>query len=198
MKNTEVTNKAIKRLTTMLFFSLALLGIGFGVNAVIYFKLTETLTKSIWFVSGEQVYKGVRLDDYQVDQVEIKSHAKLFYSFMFSFDINNYSDHIKYASDYLTDVETGRLIQNRFVDQGLYNRLVQSNSSIATVLDSIHVDMNSYPYKVYAECTQYVYNTSGKSNLPFVNTFEVHNLKKRDDNNVHGLQIRNWQNKRVE
>lgn len=192
------TNTAIKRLTTMLYLTIALLGGGFIVNAIMYNKIVSTLSESIWFRSGEQVYKGVRTDNYDVDEVEIRSHSKLFYSYMFSFGVDSYNDNLKYAKDNLIDVQTGRVIENRFQEQKLYDKLLNTNSEIATILDSASINLDSYPYVVTAYCTQYIYNSTGKSDLPFVNSFDVYKMDKRTDENPHGLQIRNWKNVRVE
>ncbi len=198
MKSSQITGKTIKRLTTLLYMTIILLGAGFLGTAVMYNKLTDRLTETIYFRTGERVYKGTRMDDYQVDEVEIRSHSKLFYSYQFSFGLDNYASNIEFTQNNLTDIETAKSIQNRFQDQSLYNRLVQTNSSIATVLDSADINMDGYPYRVKAYCTQYIYNSTGKSSLPFVNTFDVYKKDKRTDENIHGLEVRNWKNIRVE
>lgn len=158
--------------------------------------------KSVYFISNDGTYKGVLAENYVTGPVEIRSHVKLFYSFMFSFTADSYEFNTNYAKDNLVDLETGVVIQRSFDANQIHSKLLRiEGGEILTVVKSedIEIDMEKEPYRVRAYCTQYIFDGTGKSEIKFVNEFEiVASGIRRNDLNPHGLQLRKWRNIEVD
>lgn len=163
----------------------------------LYSEARNNYSDSAYFISPDMTYLGTMQHDYHMSAVEIRAMTRLFYSTMFTFSADSYHNNLKYAKENLVDYETGVYIESRFTQADMFNQLLRSNGSLLTVLDSIGpVDLRKEPVRVIAYCHQSVVVGEEKSNVPFINEFDVYYEGiPRTDENPFGIQIRNWRNK---
>lgn len=164
--------------------------------------LVDQYTNLAYVISPEMTYIGKVQRGYTVSEVELRAHARLFYSTMFSFTADNYKENVTFAKDNLVDYQTGLYIESNFTDPevDLYNQLLRTNGEMVTLLDSISPpDLRKEPIEITAYCRQYLVSGEEKSEQSFVNTYQVYYSGiARTDDNPFGLQIRNWKNIKVD
>jgi conjugative transposon TraK protein len=131
---------------------------------------------------------------------EIRDQVKIFHTLFFNVppDMDmikkNMDKALAYADrsayDYYQDL----------VESGFYKKLVGADAYQQIDVDSIAVDVTSYPYKAIAQCTQWITRGSNRSKYSLVTTCSLVDIP-RSANNLHGLMIRKFtviENKQLE
>lgn len=89
---------------------------------------------------------------------------------------------------------------NDLQEQGFYSRMVQGNVTQQILIDSVRVDMSSYPYPETTWAKVYVVRESNISSYDFVSTGRLVDVG-RSKSNPHGFMLERFQvvrNERIE
>lgn len=162
------------------------------------FVAVASVVMSLNFVEGQkrQVYvldKGQSLLALQSDgqatrDLEVMDHVTRFHELFFNMAPNastieqninralNLSDRSAY--DYWSDLS----------EKGFYQRLVQANITQQMVVDSVRVDISSYPYQARCYAHQYMIRESNITAYDFESTCQLIDVE-RSPVNPHGLMI---------
>ena len=137
--------------------------------------------------SGEDAYRDL----------EVKDHIERFHELMFNLSPN--SESIKRnldralpmsdrsAYDYWSDLS----------ERGFYSRIVSANISQEIVIDSVKVDMSSYPYQAKTYAKVFMLRESNITAYDFESSCRLVDVE-RSQSNPHGLMIEKFRVSRNE
>lgn len=128
--------------------------------------------------SGQDAYRDL----------EVKDHIERFHELMFNISPNSESikrnlDRAlvmsdKSAYDYWSDLS----------ERGFYSRIVSANISQEIVIDSVKIDMSSYPYQAKTYATVFMLRESNITAYDFESSCRLVDVE-RSPSNPHGLMI---------
>ncbi|MCG8339947.1 MAG: hypothetical protein MI674_01550 [Cytophagales bacterium] len=149
--------------------------------------------KSIWVLSpSKQVYHAeLNYDIQSPDRIyEYQNHLKLFYSLFFSYDENNYQQHIEDAL-YLID-DSGQELYQLYQDNRLYDQVLQNNLIVQAQVDSISINMDQLPREGVVYARQFIKNTAHSAGQTAIQnmhaTFLLQDVA-RSIKNPHGVKL---------
>jgi conjugative transposon TraK protein len=123
--------------------------------------------------------------------VEASDHVRVFHHFFFTLspDDKAIQQNIRKAL-YLGDESVKRQYDN-LRENGYYANIISGNVSQEVIVDSIHIDISSYPYYFQCHGTQKITRTTSVVTRSLVTEGYLRNVE-RSDNNPHGLLIERW------
>ena len=152
--------------------------------------------KSIWVISpSKQVYHAELSHDIQGPAriYEYQNHVKLFYSLFFSYDENNYKDHIEDALYLIGD--SGQALYALYQDNHLYDQILQNNLIVEAHVDSICIDMDKLPRQGVVYARQFIKNTAHNASQTTIQnmhaSFSLQDVG-RSSKNPHGVKLDNF------
>jgi conjugative transposon TraK protein len=92
---------------------------------------------------------------------------------------------------YLAD-SSAKTAYDNLREAGYYNNLVSGNISQQVTVDSIRLDMNSYPYGFTCFATERLVRSTSTTTRSLVTQGYARNVS-RSDNNPHGFLIERWE-----
>lgn len=122
-------------------------------------------------------------------QMEVENHVERFIELFWSMDQFTYNDNIEKALYMVGD--QGKEIRRQRVAQRYAEKLKQTNVTCVATMDSIKLDMKSYPYKVLAYGTQVFSDTEGNTKRKSLKLYCTVSETGRGENNLFGLLIDN-------
>jgi conjugative transposon TraK protein len=160
-----------------------------------------TLYKSFSMVSKMQdkVYilaNGKALEAYASDRkdnipVEARDHVKTFHTLFFTLDPDDkvIRQNVTKAL-YLAD-DSAKRIYDDLKENGYYAGIISGNVSQTIQVDSVTVDINSYPYRFRCYATQNIIRTTSIVYRSLITEGNLRNVS-RSDNNPHGFLVERW------
>lgn len=123
--------------------------------------------------------------------VEARDHVKMFHYYFFTLDPDDkvIATHITKAL-YLADGTAKRQYDN-LKETGYYSSLISGNISQEVVIDSIRIDISSYPYYFRWQGSQRIIRPASIVTRSLVTEGYLRNVG-RSDNNPHGFLIERW------
>jgi conjugative transposon TraK protein len=188
MKNIETAFQHVRGFTTILV-------IGNFITLCYYEYSREK------FMTGVQnrlyiLYNGKALEAFAAERkdnigVEARDHVKTFHQLFFTLDpddkvIRANLDRALYLADGSAKKEYDNLSEN-----GYYAGIIAGNISQQIRVDSVTVDLKSYPYAFKCYATQSIIRTTSTVTRSLITEGELRNVS-RSDNNPHGFLIQRW------
>jgi len=93
---------------------------------------------------------------------------------------------------YLADISAKKQYDN-LRESGYYNNLISANISQEITVDSIRLDVNSYPYQFTCFATEKLVRTSNTITRKLITRGRVRDIETQSDNNPHGFLIEDWE-----
>ena len=123
--------------------------------------------------------------------VEARDHVKMFHHFFFTLDPDDkmIQANIRKAL-YLADVSAKRQFDN-LKENRYYSNLISGNISQDIEVDSIQIDLNSYPYYFRYYSKQRITRATSIVLRSLITEGYLRNVH-RTDNNSHGFLIERW------
>jgi len=160
-----------------------------------------TIYKSYQLVGSSQQHiyilaNGKALEAFSADRkdnipVEARDHVKMFHHYFFSLDpddkvIKSNITKALYLADGSAKIQYDNLKEN-----GYYSNIISGNVSQDVDVDSIVINLNSYPYyfKCYAE--ERIIRPTSIVTRDLITEGNLRNVT-RSDNNPHGFLIEKW------
>ncbi|WP_432221791.1 conjugative transposon protein TraK [Flavobacterium sp. TMP13] len=177
---------------------------GFSIVVVLgcIFISCYAIYKSFATVSGMQdkVYvlaNGKALEAFASDRkdnipVEAKDHVKTFHQHFFSLDPDDkvIKEHVTKAL-YLAD-ESAKRVYDNLKENGYYAGIISGNISQEIAIDSISINLDSYPYVFVCYAKQQIVRTTSVVHRSLITKGNLRNVS-RSDNNSHGFLIEKWE-----
>lgn len=141
--------------------------------------------------NGASLIMALSQDIYQNRVAEAKSHVKMFHNAFFTISPE------KSAIDYNMNLAlalAGRDAADRYqllVEDGFFDRIIAAGINCEIMIDSVSVDVSTYPYKATLWGKTSVVRTSNVTYRNLLTECELVNCARSDDN-PHGFLIEKW------
>ncbi|MGN8068402.1 conjugative transposon protein TraK [Mucilaginibacter sp. 22184] len=125
--------------------------------------------------------------------VELRDHIKTFHQYFFNLSPDDKAIQANVSKAlYLAD-ESAKKQYDNLRESGYYNNLISANISQEIEVDSIHLDINVYPYTFTCYATQKLVRSSSTANRKLITQGQVRDIKTQTDNNPHGFLVQGWE-----
>lgn len=175
--------------------SIAIVSIlGFVIATVMYIlqyhRIQEYYQQKTYVITNWGTFPASYYDGRKVSKIEAQNHVETFVKNMFAHSAETYYEHINYALN-LIDEESGKRIYHDFEEGEVHKNYVRYGSHTEIKIDSVVLDMNTFPNtgKVYA--LQEVHIGNDVRSLPIAASFQIIQTY-RHEKNPYGLELTNF------
>lgn len=188
LKNIETAFQHVRAFTIAVVLC-AFLAIGFTVYQCR--ALISTIQSRVYILFNGKVLDAIAADRKDNVAVEARDHVKTFHQLFFTLSPDDKANQANLGKAlYLADESAKREYDN-LSESGYYANIISGNISQALQVDSVNIDLSSYPYAFKCFATQSIIRTSSTVTRSLVTTGELRNVA-RSDNNPHGFLIQRW------
>ena len=159
-----------------------------------FFTASQLVSKAqnrIYILSGAKAMEAVAGERKDNIPVEARDHIRIFHLLFFTLDPDEkvINDNLGRAL-YLADGSARRVYEN-LKESGYYAGVISANISQRLTVDSLRLDLSSYPYyfRVYGQET--IIRTTSIVTRDLVTEGFLRDVS-RSDNNPHGFLIERW------
>ena len=155
------------------------------------FRAVELAQKRIYVLSSGKVLEALAGDRKDNLPVEARDHIRSFHQYFFSLDPDEkvITANINHAL-YLADASAVHLYES-LKENGYYTGIISGNISQQIAIDSISLDMTSYPYYFRCFAVQKIIRPTSLVTRSLITEGWLRNTS-RSDNNPHGFLIERW------
>jgi conjugative transposon TraK protein len=155
------------------------------------FLLVANMQSKVYILANGKALEAYASDRKDNIVVEAKDHIKAFHQFFFTLDPDEkvIQTNITKAL-YLADASAKREYDN-LKENGYFSNIISGNISQQITIDSVHVDINQYPYYFRCYATQNIIRTTSIVSRSLLTEGFLRNVS-RSDNNSHGFLIERW------
>jgi conjugative transposon TraK protein len=188
LKNIDTAFKHIR------LFSLALIvACAFICCYTVYksFRLITQTQERIYILSNAKALEAYSAERRDNIPVEARDHVKMFHYYFFTLDPDDkmIQANVNKAL-YLADISAKRQYDN-LKESRYYSNIISGNISQDIEVDSIHLDLDSYPYYFRYYSTQRIIRATSVVMRSLITEGYLRNVA-RSDNNSHGFLIERW------
>lgn len=188
MKNIDTAYMYIRSFTLIVIASCFLL-----CAFVLYksYSLIEQTQSKVYILAGGKALEAYAADGKDNIPVEARDHIKTFHKLFFTLDPDEkvIQNNLTKAL-YLADGSAKREYDN-LRESGYYSSIIAGNISQQITVDSVSLDMNSYPVTFRCYATQNIIRTTSTVSRSLITEGQLRNVS-RSDNNPHGFLIERW------
>jgi conjugative transposon TraK protein len=188
LKNIETAFQHV-RTFTIAVIACAFLAVGFTVYQCR--ALISTIQSRVYILFNGKVLDAVAADRKDNVAVEARDHIKTFHDLFFTLSPDDKANQANIGKAlYLADESAKRAYDN-LSESGYYANIISGNISQQLQVDSVSLDLRSYPYAFRCYATQSIIRTSSTVTRSLITSGELRNIS-RSDNNPHGFLIQRW------
>jgi conjugative transposon TraK protein len=160
---------------------------------VIYnsYKATTAVESRIYILANGKALEAFAGDRKENIPVEARDHVKMFHQYFFSLDPD---DKVIQANItralYLADGSAKRVYES-LKENNYYTGIIAGNVSQEINVDSVSLNMNSYPYYFRCYATEKITRPNNITTRSLITEGFLRNVS-RSDNNPHGFLIEKW------
>ena len=184
-KSIETSFRRTKFLTAM---TIALCSLVAVVSVFASYSFAREQKAQIYVLDKGQSFLALQSDGMATKDLEIMDHVTRFHELFFNMAPN--------ANAIIQNVNRALVLSDKSVydyysdlsEQGFYARLVQANITQQMVVDSVKVDISTYPYTARCYAHQYMIRESNITTYEFESTCQLMETSRSKDN-PHGLMI---------
>ena len=184
-KSIEASFRRTKFLTCMTILLCSLVAV---VSVFASYSFAREQKAQIYVLDKGQSFLALQSDGMATKDLEIIDHVTRFHELFFNMAPN--------ANAIIQNVNRALVLSDKSVydyysdlsEQGFYTRLVQANITQQMVVDSVTVDINTYPYTARCYAHQYMIRESNITTYEFESTCQLMEISRSKDN-PHGLMI---------
>jgi conjugative transposon TraK protein len=155
------------------------------------FSAVETAQSKIYLLADGKVLQALASGRKDNVAVEARDHVKTFHELFFTLDPDEKSIRGNIARAlYLAD-GSARQAYDNLSENGYYAGVIAGNINQTIKVDSVAVDLSSYPFRFRCYATQQIIRTSSTVTRSLVTSGELRNVS-RTDNNPHGFLVCRW------
>jgi conjugative transposon TraK protein len=155
------------------------------------YEMQSRAQQKIYILSNGKVMDAYASDRKENIPVEARDHIKTFHQSFFTLDPDDkvIQSNVGRAL-YLADGSAKREYDN-LRENGYYSNIIAGNISQEITIDSIELDLNTYPYHFRCHATQQIIRSTSIAIRLLVTEGYLRNVS-RSDNNPHGFLIERW------
>lgn len=189
LKNIQSSFKMMKTiLIVVVISSLSVVGV------CVYqcFQFAEKQREKIYVLDQDKaLLLAIAQDVYQNRVAEARSHVRRFHDFFFSLSPSKEAIEYNISTALKLADETAVKQYEKLLEQNFYNSIIESSMSVEIQMDSINIDIDTYPYKVWYNGKVAIVRTSSVNYKSIKTEGELRNCTRTDDN-PHGFIIERW------
>lgn len=177
-----------------LFSLLAVLGVCLLCGLLSYraLRMADQAQDRIYVLAHSKVLEAMAGERKENVAVEAKDHVKMFHHHFFTLSPDEGQIKRTVAKAlYLADGSAKKAYDN-LSEQGYYQQLVAANIDQAIEVDSIRLDIQSYPYRFTYYGKQRIVRTTSVMVRSLVTCGSLREVQ-RSENNPHGFLIEGWE-----
>ncbi|WP_238160917.1 conjugative transposon protein TraK [Flavobacterium cupreum] len=155
------------------------------------FTLVSQMQNKVYILANGKALEAYASDRKDNIPVEARDHVKTFHQFFFTLDPDDkvIKSNVTKAL-YLAD-DSAKRIYDDLKENGYYSGIISGNVSQTIKIDSITIDINSYPYGFRCYAAQNIIRTTSIAHRSLITEGNLRNVS-RSDNNPHGFLIERW------
>lgn len=189
-KNIDTAFRHIKRFSLFVILGCVLLS-GFAIYKS--YELVDRAQNRIHILYNGKVLEAIASDKKTNLEVELRDHIKTFHHLFFSLSPDDRAiKNTVSRSLYLAD-ESAKKQADNLRESGYYNNIISANISQEIEMDSVRLDINSYPYGFICYATQKLIRSTSTATRKLVTQGRIRDIKSQTDNNPHGFLIQQWE-----
>ncbi len=197
MNRINLTVNAYKFIAVVAVIAMAVVA---AASFYFYSSRVAQLEGRIYILDEGATFSAHAQDESITRKDEVEDHVRTFHEFMFNLppSMEMIRRNLDRALE-MADMSAFRYY-NDLQESGFYKRLTGANAYQQIAIESVEVDMSSYPYSVIVRGYQYITRETTMAQYTLVTRCKVANAV-RSANNLHGLMIENFEvidNKLVE
>jgi conjugative transposon TraK protein len=175
-------------------FTIAVVIVSGGINGYAIYKTGQVMRQAndrIYILSSGKALEAFAAERKDNVPVEARDHVKSFHTYFFTLDPDDrvIQSNITKAL-YLADGSAKRVYDN-LRESNYYAGIISGNISQDIAIDSVQVDMKTYPFYFRCYSTQKITRTTTIVTRDLVTEGWLRNVS-RSDNNPHGFLIEKW------
>ena len=155
------------------------------------FSLVSQMQDKVYILANGKALEAYASDRKDNIPVEARDHVKTFHKLFFTLDPDDkvIKSNVTKAL-YLAD-DSAKRIYDDLKENGYYSGIISGNISQTIQVDSVLVDVNTYPYPFRCYATQNIIRTTSMAHRSLITEGNLRNVS-RSDNNPHGFLIERW------
>ena len=155
------------------------------------FMLVSEMQQKVYILANGKAIEAFASDRKENIPVEAKDHIKSFHQYFFTLDPDDKVIQANITKAlYLADGTAKREYDN-LKEQAYYSNIIAGNISQQIKVDSVHLDMGTYPYAFRCYATESIIRTTSTVLRSLITEGYLRNVS-RSDNNPHGFLIERW------
>lgn len=185
-------DSSFKKMKTVTFCSVALGVIVALGSAAFAFKFANEQKEQVYVLDEGSVLSAYRTDNGVQKDLEVINHATRFHELFFNMapNITSINQNVDRALE-LAD-ESAYNYYSDLKEQQYFSRLVQANATQQIIVDSVKVNVSSYPYAARTYASVFIIRESNITKYEFQSLCGLHETT-RTQTNPHGLMIERFQ-----
>ena len=188
MKNIETAFQHVRLFTAVIVVCCFLL-----CSLVLFksYQLAAITQSKVYVLANGKALEAMAADRKDNIPVEARDHVKTFHQYFFTLDPDDkvITANITKAL-YLAGASAKRQYED-LEENGYYNNIIAGNISEQIEVDSVDVNVNSYPYYFRCFATQKIIRSTSTVYRSLLTEGYLRNVS-RSDNNPHGFLIESW------
>lgn len=155
------------------------------------FNMVEKAQGKIYLLANGKALQALSSERKDNIEVEARDHIKMFHYYFFNLDPDDkVIDANLRAALYLADNSAQKQYED-LKENGYYSSVISGNVSQQMVMDSVQVDLRSYPYYFKYFGTEKIIRPTAIVTRSLMTEGYLRNVT-RSDNNAHGFLIERW------
>lgn len=188
MRNIETAFQHVKMFTAVVVVCCFLLC---GFVLFKSYQLAAITQSKVYVLANGKALEALTADRKDNIPVEARDHIKTFHQYFFSLDPDDKVIQANITKAlYLADATAKRQYED-LKENGYYANIIAGNISQQIDIDSVQVDVNTYPYYFRCFATQKIIRTTSIVYRSLITEGYLRNVS-RSDNNPHGFLIERW------
>jgi conjugative transposon TraK protein len=156
------------------------------------YRSSADFRSHIYVLANGKALEAIAQDRRDNIPVELRDHIKVFHEAFFNLDPDEKQIQATVTKAlYLAD-GSAKTAYDNLKEAGYYNNLVSGNISQQVTVDSIRLDMNTYPYGFTCFATERLVRSTSTTTRSLVTQGFARNVS-RSYNNPHGFLIERWE-----
>jgi conjugative transposon TraK protein len=154
-------------------------------------KLVTNIQNRLYILYNGKVLEAMATDRRDNVEVEARDHVKTFHQLFFTLAPDDKVIQANLTKSlYLAD-ESAKKEYDNLSESGYYANIIAGNISQQIQVDSVAVDLRSYPYHFRCYATQSIVRTTSTVTRSLITEGDLRDVS-RSDNNPHGFLIERW------
>jgi conjugative transposon TraK protein len=155
------------------------------------FSLVSQMQDKVYILANGKALEAYASDRKDNIPIEARDHVKTFHQLFFTLDPDDKVIKSNVTKSlYLAD-ESAKRIYDDLKENGYYSGIISGNISQTIQIDSVTIDINTYPYGFRCYASQKIIRTTSIAHRNLITEGNLRNVS-RSDNNPHGFLIERW------